>query len=234
MPFDTLTLAHLSGILAMLGAFGYLVGDILLLAVKADITAYPKLQPHLKLLSGAEKLVVLPGWRLIWGGLVSVLVTPFYVAGLWHVAYGLLPADGWLVWPTIGLFAIGFVIAPFVHGLFVFWGEYVQALNKVDQASQHVIVAMLQRHRILLLISYGVVMVVIVLASFWFSAAVAFGETRFSSWMAFFNPVTILLLWLALRFVIGKIIPWLIDWLDGAGFNLAFLAFFALTTIAVW
>jgi hypothetical protein len=234
MATETLTLVHLSGICAILGAFGYLVGDILLLSIKVDIGQYPALQPHVKLLDGAEKLVGLPSWRIIWGGLVAVFATPLYLAGLWHMAYGLLPAGDWWVWPPALLMAIGFIIAPFVHGSFMYWAEYVKALNAVSQESQTIILEMLRRHRTILIASYGVVIIAIVAASFWFSAAVAIGDTSFPRWLALFNPVTLLIIWLVLRKGLERIIPAVTELLEGAGFNLVFMVFFLLTTISVW
>ena len=53
------TALKITGLLAFLGAFLYAVGDVLLLASKASLDDYPKLQPFAKLLSDAEKMVVL-------------------------------------------------------------------------------------------------------------------------------------------------------------------------------
>jgi hypothetical protein len=60
----------------------------------------------------------------------------------------------------------------------------------------------------------------------WFSVSVALGGTRFPAWMAAVNPITMLLLWLVVR----RLLPRLAEKVEGAGFNLAFLAFFALAT----
>ncbi|HLB45619.1 MAG TPA: hypothetical protein VJL59_01205 [Anaerolineales bacterium] len=40
MPTDPLTLVHLSGLFAIVGTLSYAIGDVLMLAVKADITNY--------------------------------------------------------------------------------------------------------------------------------------------------------------------------------------------------
>jgi hypothetical protein len=134
------------------------------------------------------------------------------------------------VWPVVILFATGFALAPFVHGTFTFLGEYVQALNALTGEAQTVVTNMLTRHRQLLAISYGVIIVNILLASIWFSAAVLMGGTRFPTWMAAINPLSTLMVWLVMR----RLLTRLGDWLEGAGFNLAFLGFFGCITFTLW
>ena len=51
---------HITGILAILGAMIYAIGDVLLLASKVNLDDYPNLIRFQKLLSDAEKMVVLP------------------------------------------------------------------------------------------------------------------------------------------------------------------------------
>lgn len=224
-----ITLTQTTGLIAMLGAALYAFGDVLLLAAKANLADYPNLQPHAKLLSGAEKMVVLPWWRLMWGGLLGVFATPLLVIGLWPLYFGLAPAGDWAVWPVVVLFGLGFIFAPFVHGSFVFLGEYVQALNRLSGEAQAVITQMFIRFRALLMVSYAAVMVAIIAASLWFSASVWLGATRFPVWMAAVNPLTAFGVWLVLR----RLVPRLGDWLEGAGFNIAFLLFFAAVTAAL-
>lgn len=227
---DSIAMAHLTGLLAILGAVGYAVGDVLMLAARADLAHYPNLQPHAKLLSGTERMVALPWWRLMWGGLIGVLITPLLVAGLWHLYYGLEPAGFWAAWPPVLLFAVGFILAPFVHGSFIYLGDYVQALNRIPVEAQSVIIEMFKRHKQVLIISYGTLALAIVIGSIWFSVAVALGGTRFPVWMAAVNPLTALLVWFAVR----RLWPWLARQLEGAGFNLAFTLFFLLTTLTLW
>lgn len=226
---DVLSPVRLTGLVAVLGALAYALGDVLILAVKANIADYPNLRPHQKLLSGSEKMVALSWPRMLWGGLLGVFATPLLVLGLWPLYQGLAPAGGWAAWPVVILFGVGFIIAPFVHGSFIYLGEYIQALNRLSGEAQDVIVGMFRRHRTVLAISYGVVAIAIVLASLWFSAAVALGATRFPAWMALVNPITALLAWMALR----RLLPKLTDFAEGAGFNIAFFVFFALVTFTL-
>jgi hypothetical protein len=221
----------MTGLLALLGAFLYAIGDVLLLASKASIENYPRLKPFVKLLSDAEKMVVLPPGRLMWGALLGVFATPLVIVGYWQVHQGLNGANGSLALTVVSLYTIASIIGAFVHGTFFYMGEYVQALNKVEEGSQAVIAEMIGRHRQVLIITYAPVMILIVVASILFSILVISGKTAFPIWMAAINPVTLTIAWLLIK----RLLPQLVrDWTEGAGFNIAFLIFFACTTITLW
>lgn len=222
---------RITGCLALLGAFLYAIGDVLLLASKASLENYPRLKPFAKLLSDAEKMVVLPPSRMIWGALLGVFATPLVLAGFWQIYHGLSGANPLLTLLTGLLFAVASVIGAFVHGTFYYMGEYVQALNKVEDGSQPVIADMIARHRKVLIVTYAPVLLLIVLASILFSILVASGRTAFPLWMAAINPVTLTIAWLLVKRVLPPVVR---DWTEGAGFNIAYLAFFLCTTLALW
>lgn len=214
------------GLLGMLGTIIYVVGDVFLLAGKAKLEDYPKLQPYAKLLSGAERMVALPHWRLLWGGLLGVFATPLVLIGLLLV-WG--SAGGYLMFPPFLLFLLATLVAPFVHGSFIYLGEYVQALNKVDNDSQTVIVEMLERHRKIMTISYAFLFVCILVASIWFSVLVGMDRTHFPVWMAGVNPITMFIAWVLIKRIMPRFVR---DWTEGAGFNIAYLLFFIFMTLA--
>ena len=222
---------RITGLLALAGAFLYAVGDVLLLASKVSLDDYPRLKPFAKLLSDAEKMVVLSPNRMIWGALLGVFATPLVLAGFWQVYKGLSGGHAALTLATGLLFATASVIGAFVHGTFYFMGEYIQALNKVDDGSQSVIADMIARHRKVLIITYAPVIILILIASILFSILVASGKTAFPIWMAAVNPVTMTIAWLILKRILPQSVR---DWTEGAGFNIAYLAFFACTTITLW
>ena len=226
-----LTSLRITGLLALIGALLYAIGDVLLLASKASLDNYPKLKPVAKLLSDAEKMVVLPPNRMIWGALIGVFATPLILAGFWQVYQGLNGANESLTLITGLLFAVASVIGAFVHGTFYYMGEYIQALNKVEDGSQSVIAEMIARHRKVLIITYAPVLVFILIASILFSILVASGKTAFPVWMAAINPVTMTIAWMIIKRVLPQFVR---DWTEGAGFNIAYLVFFACTTITLW
>lgn len=220
-----------AGIIAFVGALLYAIGDVLLLASKVNLDEYPKLKPFAKLLSDAEKMVVLSPTRMIWGALLGVFGTPLVLIGFWQIYQGLSGANDWAVLTTVGLFGSASVIGAFVHGTFYYMGEYIQALNQVEEKSQDVIAKMIERHKKVLIITYAPVMIFVVIASILFSVLVYSGKTLFPTWIAFINPVTMTVVWLLIK----KILPIVVrDATQGAGFNIAYIAFFACTTISLW
>jgi hypothetical protein len=221
----------ISGLLALLGAFLYTIGDVLLLAGRVRLDDYPKLQPFARLLSDAERMVELSPRRMMWGALLGVFATPLMLVGFWQVYQGLEGANASLVLATVGLFGTASVIGAFVHGTFYYMGEYVRALNSVEDGSQPVIAGMIERHRTVMIVSYAPILVLIVAASVLFSLLVASGRTAFPAWMMAVNPVTMTLAWLAVKRILPQFVR---DWTEGAGFNIAYLAFFACTTITLW
>ncbi|MCE7981828.1 MAG: hypothetical protein DYG89_11585 [Caldilinea sp. CFX5] len=232
-------LVQISGILAIIGAAIYAIGDVLLLADKVgpvksltgllvDLTGYPPLQRR------AHRLVAmarLPRWRLVWGGLLGVFAAPLTLAGVWQVYQGLQPAGIWWALPPTLLFAYATVIGPFIHGSFIHLGATVQTLNALQEADRPLLVEELIQQQTILLIAYSVLFVCLILASLWFSVAVGWGQTRFPWWMVAVNPLTITLAWLASK----KFLPQrLADYTEGAGFNIAYIIFFGLTTAMLW
>ena len=225
------TMLRVTGLIALLGTLLYAIGDVLLLAGKVSLDDYPKLKPFAKLLSGAELMVTLPPNRMIWGALLGVFATPLVLLGIWQVYQGLGATQDWVALATVGLFGIGSIVGAFVHGTFYFMGEYIHALNKVEEASQSIIVSMIERHRKVLIISYAPVLILIVIASILFSVLVASGKTEFPVWIAAINPLTMTIAWL----VVKRILPQFVrDWTEGAGFNIAYMAFFLCTTLTLW
>jgi hypothetical protein len=222
---------RITGLIAILGAFLYAIGDVLLLAGKANLDDHPKLKPFAKLLSDAEKMIVLSSNRMIWGALLGVFATPLVLAGFWQVHEGLSGANALLVLATVLLFGSASVIGAFVHGTFYYMGEYVQALNRVEDGSQPVIADMIERHRKVLIVTYAPVMILILLASILFSILVVSGKTAFPVWVAAINPVTMTIAWLIIKRSLPQFVR---DWTEGAGFNIAYLVFFACTTITLW
>jgi len=228
MDYTTL---KITGLLAFLGAFLYAVGDVLLLASKVNLDDYPKLKPFTKLLSDSEKMVVLSPRRMMWGALLGVFSTPLMLIGFWQISQGLSGANAWAVGTTAGLFGSASTIGAFVHGTFYYMGEYIQALNTVEEKSQPVIAGMIERHKKVLIVTYAPVMLFIVVASAMFSALTISGKTAFPVWMAGVTPLTMTIVWLAIKYILPQFVR---DWTEGAGFNIAFMAFFACATLSLW
>ena len=220
-----------TGIFAFIGALLYAIGDVLLLASKANLDDYPKLKPFAKLLSDSEKMVVLSSRRMMWGALIGVFATPLILLGFGQVYQGLSSANDWAVLATVSLFGSASVIGTFVHGSFFYLGEYIQALNNVQTESQDVIAGMIERHKKVMIFTYAPLLVFIIIASILFSILVASGNTLFPLWMAGITPLTMTIAWMLIKRILPQFIS---DWTEGAGFNIAYMAFFACTTMSLW
>jgi hypothetical protein len=64
-----------------------------------------------------------------------------------------------------------------------------------------------------------------------FSVLVASGATSFPTWMAYVNPVTLTIAWLLMKRILPQFVR---DATEGAGFNIAFFAFFVCSTLNLW
>ena len=109
--------------------------------------------------------------------------------------------------------------------------EYVHALNDGQVASQPIVADMIQRHRDVLIMTNAPILIFIFLASILFSVLVASGKTLFPICMAAVNPVILTILWLLLKRILPQFVR---DYTEGTGFNIAFLSFFARTTVTLW
>jgi len=225
------TLIPIAGYIGLLGSLLYAIGDVLLLASKVTLDDYPRLKPFAKLLSDAEKMIVLSPNRMIWGALIGVFATPLMLIGFWHVYQGLGAGSSAWALATAGLFGTASVIGAFVHGTFYYMGEYIHALNQVQDESQAVIAGMIERHRKVLIATYAPIMLLIIAASILFSVLVASGRTSFPVWMAAINPVTMTIAWMMVKRILPQFIR---DWTEGAGFNIAYMLFFGFTTFTLW
>jgi hypothetical protein len=222
---------NIVGLLAMLGAVLYAVGDVLLLAGKVNRDGYPKLKPFVKLLSDSERMITFSPHRMMWGALIGVFSTPLILLGFWMVYQGLGGGTDWVAVATFGLFGTASVIGAFVHGSFYYMGEYVHALNDVEEKSQDVIAKMIERHRKVLVITYAPLMVFVIIGSILFSVLVASGKTAFPVWMAAVNPVNLTIAWMLVKRILPRFVR---DWTEGAGFNIAYFIFFTLATVTLW
>lgn len=86
---NIVTALRITGLIAILGAFLYSIGDVLLLASMANLDDYPKLKPFPKLLSDTEKMVVLSPKCMMSGALTGVFSTPLILLGYGLVYQGL-------------------------------------------------------------------------------------------------------------------------------------------------
>jgi hypothetical protein len=234
---DAATL-QIAGFVGMFGSTLYAAGDVLLLAPTA--AAHQERRPFPVDVSGDwalrrrvplfEELARLPYWRLRWGALLGVIGAPLTAAGLWLFYEGISPAGPWLTLPPTLLFLAATIAGPFVHGSFGYVGDVVQTLYTVSEANRPLLLALMRRHVVTLLVRYAPLLLAMIVASFWGSVAILSGSTRFPTWVAAVNPVTMTIAWLLLKQGLPKRAG---DFLQGAGFNIAWFAWMATITATI-
>jgi hypothetical protein len=229
---------QLAGVFGMLGAALYAVGDVLLLApgvgTVGDRRPFPIDTGNDRILRRRVTLLAdlarLPYWRLRWGALLGVIGAPLTVGGLWLFYRGILPAGPGLAVPPTLLFLYAAITGPFVHGSFAYVGETAQALYTADERGRPMFADMVRRQVATIMIAYAPLMLAVIAASAWASYVILTGQTRFPVWMAGVTPLTMTIAWLLLKAILPKRIN---DYTQGAGFNIAYLAWFAAMTGAI-
>jgi hypothetical protein len=234
---ETTMLMSLAGVLALAGAVLYALGDVLMLAwkvgpVRGDVreetfAALPELQSRAAMFAGLARI---PERRLVAGGMAGVFAAPLSLAGLWLLYQGLAPAGAWLALPPVLLFGYGTVIGPFLHGSFIFVGDSARRLTAATPGEQALLASLIARWRALLIRGFLVLFALALLASVWFSVAVATGVTVFPLWMAAANPATLFAAWMLGRRLLPQRVR---DATEGAGLNIANGIFYALVLAAL-
>lgn len=231
---------RLLAILAATGSLLYAISDVLLLAYEvgprepAPDSAEAGFVPYVLRPSMAGRwaqLASLPARRLAWGGLLGVLATPLVLAGLWPLYHALRPAGPWLSLAPTLLLAYALILAPFLHGSFIYIEHNARALARLSAEGRTVLGPLFHLQQRLLFTAYAAIAVLALLACLLFAVAVASGSTLLPRWMAAANPVMTILAWLVLK----RLLPHRVaKYAEGAGFNIGFLLFFSLLAIMLW
>ncbi|MFF4601966.1 DUF6796 family protein [Streptomyces sp. NPDC001339] len=227
-------LARLAGICGILASLTWLIGDILLLGEPmASPDRYPILSAYSGI-TGDSLAAMLPAstTRLAWGALLGVLTGPLYLAACWHLYRGLRPARRLLSLPPFLLLATGFVLAPFVHGSFYYWGQAAKAIHASGTGNASpALTALPGDFATVLFIPYALLLACWLIASLWMTVAILRGTTSFPRWMCAATPVVCILIGqLLAKGIPGPAgVP-----LQGAQLSLANLLFFTLTTLTLW
>ncbi|NLF65710.1 MAG: hypothetical protein GX579_14035 [Chloroflexi bacterium] len=239
MEPDTLAVIQLTGWLAALGAALYAVSDVLLLAHHvgprgpAPDAEPEQLEPFsVSPFSAGDliKLGALPASRVAWGGLLGVLSTPLLLAGAWAMYQALRPAGLWQALVPAVLLAVALILAPFVHGSFIYIELNAGVLARLPADSRQLFGPVFRLQQRVMAAAYAVIVVATLLAAVGHSFVVALSGTSLPRWMAAVNPVTMTVLWLVIRKLLPRSIA---NYFEGAGFNIGFLLFFLLLAITV-
>lgn len=240
MQLDEPTVLHLAGILASTGALLYAISDVLLLGYEVGPrqtvpgTTEADFEPYaVKPFSARDllNLSALPASRLAWGGLLGVLATPLLLSGLWLVYTALRPAGLWQALAPSLLLACSLILAPFVHGSFIYVEQNAGVMARLSAEGRAVLGPVFKLQQRIAFTAYAIIGVAALLGSVLFSIIVARGDTLLPRWMAAVNPITTVLVY----FLVKQLLPRQVTkYVEGAGFNIGFFLFALLLTITLW
>jgi hypothetical protein len=128
------------------------------------------------------------------------------------------------------MFLAAAIAGPFVHGSFAYVGETAQALYAADERLRAMLTMVVRRQVGMILIAYAPLMLAVIAGSFLASYTILTRPTRFPVWLAGVTPVTMTIAWLLLKTLLPSRVK---DLTQGAGFNIAYIAWFAAMTAAV-
>jgi hypothetical protein len=212
----------------------YAVADVLILAhhisprqdipsTAIDFNASEKWQRRAEILTTMSKI---PWSRLVAGGMLGVCVTPLVMTGSWVLYHALASAGPWFSIPVALLWLAAYPVGAFIHGSFIYYGGSVQAWNEAEGPHKTELENLVFRMTKVLVFSYLVFFTLAIATSIWYVVAVLQGTTALPLWMAFMNPVLMTLVYMLLA---RKVIPLgIMKYVQGAGFNIVYIIFFAL------
>ncbi|PIQ19176.1 MAG: hypothetical protein COW66_02400 [Flavobacteriaceae bacterium CG18_big_fil_WC_8_21_14_2_50_34_36] len=134
------------------------------------------------------------------GHFLSVIGLPFYFAGYLHIYKMLQPGNENLARITLAIGFIAFAVGGIWIGSRAFIGTIVQLQKDIPPDTYQQI---LNNYTELLEILVKALRVIIALLSITFVTTILKGGTNYKKWMAFFNPITILIVWV----ILGRLLP---------------------------
>jgi len=238
MTIETLT--RLAGIVTLFGAVLYTLADILLLAhnvgplqripaTAVDFRATARWKRRARMLECMSKI---PWRRLKVGGLLGVFMTPFVMTGAWVLYRALAPAGPGYAIPPAFLWLAAYPIGAFIHGSFIYVGSAVHDWNAAEGPQKTALGDTVHRMLRVMIVSYLVFGALALATSAAYAVAVLQGTTSLPRWMAAFNPILMTGVYVILA---RRVIPLrIMKYVQGAGFNIVYIAFFALLLAHVW
>ena len=168
-----------------------------------------------------EYMKEIPNYKLTKGHFLAVLSCPFYLIGFWHLYKMLEPAG------------------TFLPLLITLVGSYGIIIGAIWIGSRALIAKIVQQPENLALINFyhtfyesllSIVRLTTALTSIGFVYLVWQGETLYPTWMAFFNPLALLIT----IFLIYLMMPRIGKYIVPMALNVAYCIFFSFSTLIIY
>lgn len=226
-------LTKLSAISGIMSGITWTVGDILLVGFKPALADYPAIAQSAAIPDKELAVTMLEGstQRLAAGALIAAFTIPLMFFALYHVYQLIKPAGRKYSALSILLLFIAFSWSPLAHAAFFFVGETYKTAMLADAASAGPVLALGGTFTSILYITWGAAVGLTAVGWLMVSIAILCGKTGFPRVFGFFTP-------LPMSFIFMLLVPLLPTALSvplaGAGFNLAAITFYVLTSVFVF
>jgi hypothetical protein len=169
-------------------------------------------------------------FRLALGHYLGIFVFPLQLFGFWQIYQALKPAGKWFSLPVFLLASYSWICCIALYGSFAYMSTSLQVQQTLTGEAQDTLIRAIE-----LLKSYHepmfFVFFILCFATWlWYSIAIAFRDTLYPKWMAFFNPILLCIIVLSA----GNYIPTLGRFIGAAFYNLAMILFFTISTWVLW
>jgi hypothetical protein len=225
---------RLTGIAGILGAVGWMLGDMALVGnylpggehgllfdnYSADINtkiAAVTLQSSMS--------------RLAAGALLGPLTIPLYLVGCWHLLQGAKPAGRLFAIPAIALLFVGHAYSPLGHAGFYYIAAVYKTILATDPSAHPALLTLAAQFSKVLFTMYVAAVGCLVLGLLWLIAAMASGRSAWPRWMALATLAAVVS---AISLDHLPLPQPALALLSGAGINIAWFMIFLLSTIVLW
>jgi len=230
-----MTLHQLSCLSSVIGAFCYLVGDILIVGFNLEPEKYSLLSKTYKekiihpilsyyMLKGTSK-------RLMWGAIFGMIGTPFLFGSLYmqHVLFINLPS--FLYYSAISLSVISSSVSALAHASFFFVAELYKLIYKCDASSHEEILKTGNLFTKMLFTAWYPAVFCGLISNFILIISLFCKNSLLPQWAVLFNPIIVYFLFKISRPYFPKILK---EYLAGAAFNVASIVGQTLISLLVW
>jgi hypothetical protein len=220
-------LIRLSAISGLISGVTWTIGDILLVGFTPNPADYPFIMQSALIRDKVLAVTMLEGstQRLAAGALLAAFTAPFMFFALYHLFQMIKVAGRTYAVLSIAFLFIAFAWSPLAHASFFFVGEACKTANQMNSAQ---VFALAAKFIDILYITWFPAIILTGMGWLLVSIIILGGKTGFPRAFAFFTPLPVALVFMP----IVRLLPAaLYGPVSGAGFNLAAIVFYVLTTI---
>ena len=224
-----------AGLAGVVASVAYGVGDVLMLGKPVRPDEHPVAR-DLGADNSALAMIAASTTRLTAGSSAGVYATPLYLAAIWHLYQGLLPAGRARALPPALILSGSWTWASFIHGSFFHFGESWKSLEQLadDPKAREILHRQTKAFERSTLLAYAPLITAELVASALIIRAVASGKTAYPRWSGpLLAPVLPIVA--AMGLTATHILPGPARHaLQGAGLSLGHLVNFGLSTALLW